>query len=277
MTRSSLLVLAGSWLMSAAPDAHAAEDDLPPGVQALDELRNGAKPKNAVQNRFFLKSKRFELTPMVGLQAGNSFASRYLLPSLTLGYHFSEQLMLEAYVAYLPDLGKSDVSTLVPLLIQQAESNDDFRQPFEKTTLDAALGVRWSPVYGKINILGEAVANFDFYTTLGIGFVLQNQYYAVKNDQYQDGQPITSFYDLVPDGSQPLIAPHVGIGANFFLSQMIALRLDGRMSLIVDDLPVYDPDEAEGLAGQKRLVTEFNTSLGVAFFFPKMKPRLYDF
>ncbi len=276
MSRSSIVVLAGLWLL-AAPDALAAEGELPPGVQALDELRNGVKPKNAVQNRFFLKSKRFEITPMVGLQAGNSFASRYMLPALTLGYHFTEQLMLEAYVAYQPDLGKGDVSTLVPLLIQQAENTSGFRQPFEKTTLDAALGVRWSPVYGKINILGETVANFDFYTTLGIGFVLQNQYYAVKNEQYQDGQPASSFYDLVPDGSQPLIAPHVGIGANFFLSQTIALRVDGRFSLIVDDIPIYDPDEAESLAGQKRLVTEFNTSLGVAFFFPKMKPRLFDF
>lgn len=271
MNLSPLLLLAGLGPVV----AEAADKALPPGVQALEELKNGASPKNAVQNRFFLKSRRFELTPMIGFIGGNSFASRYTA-SVALGYHFSEQLMLEAFVGFSPDLDRADVSGLVSVLIDRAERDPDFTQPFDKTMLDATLGVRWSPVYGKINILGETVVNFDFFVSVGLGFVLQNEWTASYNPDHEDDNSLP-FFLTQKGATETRLAPNIGFGVNFFLSQLVALRLDGRLMMIVDDIPDYRPDDEITFDGQLRVVPEVNAAVGVAFFFPKMKPRLYDF
>ncbi|MCB9663371.1 MAG: outer membrane beta-barrel domain-containing protein [Alphaproteobacteria bacterium] len=275
MIAAHKVLLAGVALGTALPSAHAAEDVKPPGVEAREGLFDPPKPKNPVQNRFFLKSKRFELTPMAGIVATNPFASRFNF-SLGFGYHFRENLALSGIFTYAPDLGKGDVKGLVPLLLQQ-DPNDAFQQPLEKVTLAAAIGVTWAPVYGKLNILGEVVGNFDFFTFLGLGFVVQNKYYAIENPNYGAGDPQDAFYDFTgPPVTQVAIAPTVGFGTNFFLTQTVALRLDARLFLYPDANPDYNPDDDIAAEGT-RLVTELSTSVGVAFFFPKMKPRLDDF
>ena len=179
MSHQYSVLLAGLGLSVALQAAHAEEGETPPGVEALEEFRTGAKPPNPVQNRFFLKSKRFEITPLLGVGPNNPFADRFPTASLAFGYHFSEQLAVSGIFTYAPDLGKGDVKALVPILLQRAD-DDDFQQPLDKVTLAASVGVTWSPVYGKINIIGETVLNFDFYGFLGVGFVLQNEYAAVE-------------------------------------------------------------------------------------------------
>src|SRR5690606_11358490 len=88
MNRSPKAVLAGVGLAFVLPfTAHAQDERKPPGIEALEELREGRKPPSPVQNRFFLKAKRFEITPMVGSSPNNPFASRFSV-SLALAYHF---------------------------------------------------------------------------------------------------------------------------------------------------------------------------------------------
>jgi outer membrane beta-barrel protein len=272
MNRSPKAVLAGVGLAFVLPfTAHAQDEQKPPGIEALEELREGRKPPSPVQNRFFLKAKRFEITPMVGSSPNNPFASRFSV-SLALAYHFRENLALELFTSYMPDLGKGDVKSLVPILLERA-TDDDFRQPLDKAVLATALGVKWAPVYGKINVLGETVLNFDFYGFLGMGFVMDANYFATENTEYVDGAPQKDFFNLDAPVTKLHAAPTLGLGADFFVSQTVAIRLDGRFGLVIDDKPVYDPETPPGT----RVVTLFNASAGVAFFFPKMKPRLYDF
>jgi hypothetical protein len=54
----------------------------------------------------------------------------------------------------------------------------------------------------------------------------------------------------------------------------MALKLDARAFFWVDDVPNYD---ASAATENKRLYNNFTASVGLALFFPKMKPRLYDF
>lgn len=273
MSHKFSVLLAGLGLSVALQAAHAAEGETPPGVEALEEFRTGAKPPNPVQNRFFLKTKRFEVTPLLGFGPNNAFADRFPTASLGFGYHFTEQLALSGIFTYAPDLGKNDVKALVPILLNRAD-DPDFQQPFDKVTLAASLGVTWSPVYGKINILGETVLNFDFFAFLGVGFVLQNEYVAIENSNVPDGASLNDTFNITPGESEVRFAPAIGFGGNFFVSQTVAIRLDARFFLFPDDLPQYDPTEpVEGT----RLNSFFNAAIGVAFFFPKMKPRLYDF
>lgn len=265
-----LLASLVAWL----PLSHAAAEDGddPPGITALKEFREGRKPKNPVQNRFLTKAKRFELTLMGGTAPSNPFANRYAV-SLNFGYHFNEVLAVTGLFTYLPDLYKQDIAALVPILIQRAEGQRDFQQPLDKITLSAAFGVRWSPVYGKINILGEVVANFDFFLFLGAGLVVQNEYYAVQNPTPSDDS-VSEYFNLIGPETEVRFAPMIGFGGNFFITQLVALRLDGRLGIVPDDLPVYDPDaDNSGM----RAITLFTAQAGFTFFIPKMKRRLYDF
>lgn len=255
------------------PGADARADGAQPGVQALDEFRNGRNDRDPVRNRFFLKGKRFELAPSIGIVPNNPFARRFTVGA-ELGYHFNEQVAVQGVFAFAPDLGIRDVKSLTDVLLQRA-NDDDFGQPFDKVTLSAALGVTYAPFYGKLNLLGETVANFDFHIFAGLGFVTQTEYLAVKNPEFDPANPAEKNYSDITKGATEIHPSFIpGVGFNFFLTQSVALKLDARFHIYLDDKPTYDVDNPpEGL----RAVPLFNASFGVAIFFPRMKPRMYDF
>ena len=93
-----LLVLAS--LFWAAP---VAAQNIEPGPEALKHLREGAPPKNVVQNRFILKSSRFEIAPVGGYIPNNPMVTR-VLAGANFAYHFSEQFAASAQLIYSPDL-----------------------------------------------------------------------------------------------------------------------------------------------------------------------------
>lgn len=246
-----------------------ADEDAPPGIQALENFRTGRVDRNPVQNRFFLKGKRFELSPQIGFVPNNPFARRFTL-GLGLGYHFNEQLSVQGIFSFAPDLGARDVKSLTDVLLQRA-TDIDFRQPLDKVSLSAAFGVQYAPFYGKINLIGETVLNFDFYAFLGLGLVVQTEYAALENP---NATTSADFVVLEKGATEVRPAPVVALGGDFFVTNSIAVRIDGRFTLYPDDKPVYD--EANPPTGL-RLVTLFTASAGVSVFLPRMKPRLYDF
>lgn len=248
--------------------ARAAEAQDGPGIEAIDAFRAGNGRRAVVQNRFFLKENRFELTPHFGYVTNNPFARRYVV-SLGFGYHFSESLAVHGQFSYSPDLGLSDLKGLTGSLLQlasQAGGNANFQQPLDKITLAFSAGVTWSPIYGKINLLGETVVNFDFYGYLGVAMLSTAKYNATLDGDAIVLERVRAF--------SAKVGPVIGLGGNFFITQAIALKLDTRFALYVDDKPVYDPDDPpEG----KRVVNRFTVGGGLSFFFPKMKPRLFNF
>lgn len=250
-----------------------AGDEDPPGLQALDELRNGRNDRDPVRNRFFTKGKRFELAPSFGLVPNNPFARRFTVGA-ELGYHFNEQLAVLGVFSFAPDLGQRDVKSLTDVLLQRA-SSEDFVQPFDKVTLSAAFGVQYAPFYGKLNLVGEAVANFDFHLFLGLGLVTQTEYVASANPNYDATNPAENNLSDITKGAtevHPSFIP--GLGFNFFLSPSVSLKLDARFHIYLDDKPAYDADNPPpGI----RAVPLFNASAGIGIFFPRMKPRMSDF
>jgi len=251
----------------ASPDAEAGAK---PATDAMDELNNGRPKYNVVQNRFFLKENRIELAPVVGYVPNNPFAKRYV-GGLLGAYHFSETLAAEAAFMYSPDLGTGDLKGLTTTLVSIAHEGTDqgFQQPIEKMILGATFAARWAPVYGKINLIGERVLNFDFYGTAGLGLLTINKYYAKYNESV--GVPPT---ELVALGPKPRVPVNLGVGFDFFLSSSLALKLDARNYLYVDNKPQYDPNVP---VTESRLYNNFVASVGMSIFFPKMKPRVYNF
>lgn len=259
-------------LATASTSASAAS----PGLDAIDEFRVGGARPSAIENRFFLKADRFEVSPIAGYVPNNPFAKRYV-GGVLLAYHFRESLAAEGVVTYSPDLGSNDLKGLTKTLVQIAQTGTgttEFQQPLDKVTLAAAFSARWTPLYGKINLVGETVLNFDFYGTAGVGMVSKENYYAVNNPNATSSADVAL---LEPQGNEVKVGPVLGFGGDFFISQTIALKIDTRMSLFVDNVPDYQPDRPDETDDDQRLYNNFVASAGLSFFFPKMKPRLYNF
>jgi outer membrane beta-barrel protein len=256
--------------------ALAQEGPATPAIDALEEFREGRAQPKAIENRFFLKEKRFETALHLGYVPNNPFAARYV-GGLVVNYHLNERLAFGADVMYSPDLGTGDLKSLVPILIDRANQvggNEDFQQPLDKITLAAIFGVSWAPVYGKINLIGETVLNFDLYGYAGLGMLSKTRFSAVGDPTWDGTGNARDSVILNERGNAVFPAPTIGIGQNYFLNQMIAIKLDLKASFYIDQVPQYDLEVPDN---RNQLYNNFVASVGVGAFFPKMKPRLYDF
>ena len=263
-----------SWLAVTALvvglSAPAAAADGPAGV-ALKEVKEGVGPKNAVQNRFFLKEGRIEATPILGYVPNDPMVKRFV-GGLLGAYHFSEEFAAEGAFLYSPDLGQSDLKGLTHTLvgIPAREGVDNFQQPLDKMIMGATFAARWAPFYGKINVIGESVLNFDAYGVLGMGMLSLQSYYATG--EVDTTEAVVT--NLEAAGKKVVITPNIGFGFNFFLNQTMALKLDARSYFYIANEPQYNPNEP---VETKRLYNNLVASVGLSFFIPEMKQRMYNF
>jgi outer membrane beta-barrel protein len=246
-----------------------------PGIGAIEDFKSGHVNRKAVENRFFLKEKRFEIAPMFGYVPNNPYARRYNFGA-AVGYHFNETFAAQAQVMYAPDLGENDVKGLVGVLLDRAfnstaEAADTFQQPLDKVTLAANFGVVWAPLYGKINLVGETVLNLDFYVFAGAGMVSKVNYFATYDEV---GAATGDVVTLTSAGNEVKVAPYIGVGQNYFLNRLMAFKLDFRASFWIDGTPQYNPAEE---VTTSRVYNNVALCGGLSFFLPNMKPRLYDF
>lgn len=269
------LAMAMGAVLTVALPAYAA-DKSSPGLEAIDDFREGERRPKAVENRFFLKENRFEIAPIIGYVPNNPFAVRYVGGAI-LGFHFSETIAAQSQISYSPDLGEQDLKGLVGVLLDRAfnaGADVDFQQPLDKVQLSAAFGVAWAPIYGKINLVGETVLNFDLYGFAGAAMVSKRNFIATFDEGGIENGDVVNLQEDPGQPNEVLVAPVLGVGQNYFLNQMMSFKIDARAAFYIDDKPQYDPDVP---ATEKQLYNNFIVSGGVAFFFPRMKPRLYDF
>jgi outer membrane beta-barrel protein len=261
-------------LFGLATTSQVAEAGTKQGKQALQlRLSNNPNTMDVVQNRFFIKEDRFEISVMPGLVPNNPMVSRYTGGLLT-AYHFSESLAAEGAFVYSPDLGLNDIKGLTTTLVQIAHDgsgSSDFQQPVDKMELGATFAASWAPIYGKINLIGESVLNFDFYGVAGVGMLSINKIYAVYNEDVPEGTAPVGLTSAIRQFYVPL---NVGFGMNFFLTQSVALKLDARSYLYYANKPQYDPEVPEL---ESRVYNTLVASAGISVFFPQMRPRIMDF
>ncbi|MFH1466783.1 MAG: outer membrane beta-barrel domain-containing protein [Pseudomonadota bacterium] len=247
-----------------------------PADEAVARLSGERSADEPIKNRFFLKASRFEIAPVGGYVPNNPFARRYV-GGVMLAYHISESFAAEGAILYSPDLVNDDLKGLTKTLVQIAHQGDPdagFQQPIDKMTMGATFAARWAPVYGKINLLGERVLNFDFYGTLGLGLLTLAEYYATYDEGWDTGASASPI--MLSEATNKYTVPvNVGVGFDFFLNQTVALKLDARSYLYIGSEADYDPNDDTALGS--RLYNNFIASAGVSIFVPKMKPRLYDF
>ncbi len=279
-TSLSKAVLLTGALLAAAPALAQAPD---PGPEALVHLRDGAPLKNVVQNRFILKAERFEITPSAGYIPNNPMVRR-VLGGANMAYHFNEQFAASAQFLYSPDLGETDLKGLTNTLVNIAhgssdEDGYDFKQPVDKMVLSGVFSAQWAPIYGKINLLGETILNFDIYGGVGFGMLAVQKAHATYDQDKANAQvfpPVT-----LDKGNMAARVPlSLGVGMDFFVNQGVAVKIDARSLLYVDGKPDYGGSTGGGedsATEGSRVYNNFCTTAGLAFYFPKMKPRISNF
>jgi outer membrane beta-barrel protein len=135
-------------------------------------------------------------------------------------------------------------------------------------------------VYGKINLIGEGVLNFDVYGTAGLGLLLVTKDYASINPDYASGVEGADPAKVeVNPATEAYPAVNLGLGLDFFITQSIAIKIDARSAFYIADEPDYGNRLPNGEPAplDKRLYNTFLTTGGVSIFIPRMKPRLFNF
>ncbi len=266
-------------ILSFATPAIAADH---PAETALKEVAGKHSLPAVIQNKFFVKENRFEIAPSMGYVPNNAFVTN-LYGGAIAAYHFSDSFAAEGAFLYAPNTGAGGVKGLTQTLVAIAyEGNNatSFRQPLDRLQLGAIFSARWSPVYGKINLIGEGVLNFDVYGTAGVGLLLVTKDYASISKDYKnnvEGADPSEVLEAPETEAYPAL--NLGIGLDFFLTQSIALKIDARSAFYIAEEPDYGNKRDDGTAEDldSRLYNTFLTTAGVSIYLPRMKPRMYNF
>ncbi len=200
-----------------------------PGKTATDEgidltLQDRIK---AVSRKTFLKTGRFELTPSMMMTVNDPFYRTFAVGG-RVAWHLNEAFALEIGGAYVP-----------PFFVQELEPVDLVREKLTLINADndvvgfADLGVTFSPLYGKVALLGDGIIHFDGFVSAGVG----------------------ATFDNGADLLHPTM--NVGIGGRIFLNRWLVIRAD------VKDY-VY-PQEKNAVSTLQSLLF---VGLGLGFYFP---------
>lgn len=218
---------------AAAPDASAqsagAGDAAGEDGSSLDEgisltLRDRIK---AVSRKVFLKDGRFELSPAMAATMNDPFYRTWQVAG-RFAYHVNDALGIEVGGNYVP-----------PFFVEKLPPVDLLRQQARLINVDNKLqgmvdvGFTFSPMYGKVAILSDAIVHFDGFVAAGAGAV----------------------FDTGEDFVHPAL--NVGAGMRVFMLRWLVARADLRNY-------IYPQDIANISTLQNLLVL----SVGVGVFFP---------
>jgi len=204
-----------------ADPAPAAGDPAAPGegddIEVLDPSKMKVDPSQdfwgtnrrnikVIEPRLFRKDTRHEFTLFIGVVPNDDFFV-YLPVGLRWNYFFAEDFSVEVWGLYDANIA----SGLRDFL--QEKTNDALLVEIPQTLVTmAGVDVTWSPFHGKIAMIGEHMATFDFHIAFGAGFI---------GTEVVD--PSTKLTEFRAD-----VSGNLGLGVRMHLTDMLSLRLDYR-------------------------------------------------
>ncbi len=126
-----------------------------------------------VRNRLYDLSGRFELTPSAGFTIVNRLTDHYNF-NLGVAYNVSNTLAFELRGGYAMSRHTALADDLSREVLREDPNKginnvvNDLSGLWEMQG-NAAVGVRWAPIYGKIGLLSELPVHFQFYAWAGGG------------------------------------------------------------------------------------------------------------
>jgi outer membrane beta-barrel protein len=181
----------------------------------------------AVSRKVFLKQGRFELAPTLGITTNDPFFRTWSVGGRA-NWHLNDAFALELGGAYVP-----------PFFIEKLPALEALREQASLINADAKLvgwvdgGVTFSPVYGKVAILSDAIIHFDTFVAAGGG----------------------AMFDTNADFVHPTM--DIGAGLRVFLLRWLVVRVDLRDYVF--------PQDRNNISTLQNLLV---LNLGVGFFLP---------
>lgn len=117
----------------------------------------------AVQRKAYLIKHNFEFTPMFS----GSFTDRFVTTFSAAGsvsFHLAENFAIELAGGYM----FPDESSLTTEILDEGKLQPEIAK-LTQLLWTVGLGVQWSPVYGKLQVFGTSLGNFQFYLGAGGG------------------------------------------------------------------------------------------------------------
>jgi outer membrane beta-barrel protein len=171
-----------------------------------DELKEelvGGRHYRGVQDRLFVKAFRHELSAMGGYYGADLYSSSWLAGG-AYTFHFSEELGLEASVAFMRfrTAVTDTYERRYPLVQVEERTNKPGRLYFGHLV--------WSFAYGKLRWMGGAISRFDFNFAAGAG---------VTDDSTSRG-----------------LTGSFGVGTKWYLTKWLSVRIDARDHILRETL-----------------------------------------
>lgn len=158
----------------------------------------------AVQRKAYLVNSKLEVTAFpVSFSFTDRFVQTYA-PGASVSYHVAENFGLELFGAYM----LPNESGLTSEILEKGKLTPEIAKLTQQLWA-AGIGVQWSPIYGKVQIAGASLGNFNLYIGAGAG-VGQTRVQCVAGLELDPERG----FDPAPDGSGKPKCPMIDVGEN---------------------------------------------------------------
>ena len=199
------------------------------GKSALETPEDAAERTRrtikVIQRKNFLKIGRGEGGVHLGFVTNDPFINRYLFGG-DFTYHVTEVLGLGIDGTFSPDFGQGDWKGITDQLVNNNKVSPDI----SKLIWNLNATAQFSPIYGKLAVVGGKIIVFDIYGIFGFGVVgtLDDE------DAIQCDGGATSPCTLTLNQVHPTTT--AGGGFRVAFSKRIAARIEGRTLSWVETL-----------------------------------------
>ncbi|MBL9039551.1 MAG: outer membrane beta-barrel domain-containing protein [Archangium sp.] len=238
-----------------------------------DDESDALIEKVVVRNRLFNVRERWEVGGNFGLSLLSRLTDHYNL-NVSGAYNVSDWLGVELRGGYaismhtqLVDQLRSDfLSTVGPTSTTTLSDAADLWE----MTANAVIGVRFQPIYGKLNLMAELPVHFQFYLWAGGGFGLFKKESVVLCTA-RTGNTCNEFLQETKPG--PLVS--LALGLRVFLHQNHSIKFEARSFSYLDSYyvgvkpaaPVSNPTEGGQLSPNAGITNLVMLDVGYAFIF----------
>ncbi len=214
-----------------------------------EEQKGPRRLIKTLQKKNFLKLGRYEAQPFLGFVTNDPFINRYLLGA-NFAYHPTEIFAVEASAVFSPDFGKADWKPITHQLVEENRVSPDI----SKILFYGSLNFQFSPIYGKLAVVGDRIINFDIYGAFGSGVAHTED--DLEALQCSDADPRCN-----ATASENQVTMNFGGGFRVIFTDALALKLEARSMIYIETVNSTTLEYKNNLMIQS----------GVSFFFPQVE------
>ncbi len=231
-------------------DFERSSSDPAAGDVVLVEDETGKKRLiKTIQKKNFFKKGRWEASPHFAFVANDPFLNRYIVGA-GINYNLTEIFAVEASFDFSPDLGDSDWKPVTKQLIEENNVSPDI----SKLTMFGSATFLFSPIYGKVAVVGREIINFDIFGAFGMGMTRTGESLEALDAEQSNERAVLTQYQMHP-------TTNFGGGLRIIFGENLALRVDGRSMVYIETVN----------ATQLEMKNNFLLQGSMSVFFPRIK------